>query len=53
VLDYDGQAALQRFFQHGGVFTGVHVASGCLYHDKTYEQVIGGELSSFQLASGL
>lgn len=46
VLDLDGQAALQRFFQGGGVYTGVHAASACLFNDTNYLQAVGGELSS-------
>ncbi|KAL1412034.1 hypothetical protein Q8F55_003031 [Vanrija albida] len=41
VLDHAGQAALQRFFQGGGVYAGVHSASACLYNDTTYLQAVG------------
>ncbi|WVQ72662.1 hypothetical protein IAR50_002221 [Cryptococcus sp. DSM 104548] len=41
VLDESGQAALQTFFQSGGVFTGVHGASACLFNDTNYEQAVG------------
>ncbi|ORX40570.1 trehalose utilization-domain-containing protein [Kockovaella imperatae] len=41
VLDDDGQAALQTFFQSGGVYTGVHSGSACLYNDTNYAQAVG------------
>nr|XP_031860442.1 uncharacterized protein CI109_004052 [Kwoniella shandongensis]KAA5527514.1 hypothetical protein CI109_004052 [Kwoniella shandongensis] len=41
VLDATGQAALQTFFQSGGVYTGVHAASACLFQDNTYLQAVG------------
>ncbi|ORY33428.1 trehalose utilization-domain-containing protein [Naematelia encephala] len=41
VLDDDGEAALQTFFQSGGVYTGVHSASACLFNDTTYAQAVG------------
>lgn len=46
VLNSTGQAALQTFFQSGGVYVGVHSASACLYNDTTYRSAVGGELSS-------
>lgn len=42
VLDGPGQAALQTFFQSGGVYTGVHSASACLFNDTNYLQAVGG-----------
>ena len=42
VLDANGQAALQTFFQSGGVYTGVHSGSACLYNDTNYVQAVGG-----------
>ncbi|OCF61285.1 glycosyl-hydrolase [Kwoniella mangroviensis CBS 10435] len=41
VLDSSGQAALQKFFQSGGVYTGVHAASACLFNDTNYQQAVG------------
>ncbi|WWC72006.1 uncharacterized protein I206_105965 [Kwoniella pini CBS 10737] len=41
VLDESGQAALQTFFQSGGVYTGVHSASACLFNDENYQQAVG------------
>ncbi|RSH78231.1 uncharacterized protein EHS24_002695 [Apiotrichum porosum] len=41
VLDNTQQGALQRFFQNGGVYTGVHAASACLFNDTTYLQAVG------------
>ncbi|OCF38224.1 glycosyl-hydrolase [Kwoniella heveanensis BCC8398] len=41
VLDESGQAALQTFFQSGGVYTGVHAASACLFNDENYLQAVG------------
>ncbi|KAK8853183.1 hypothetical protein IAR55_003885 [Kwoniella newhampshirensis] len=41
VLDAPGQAALQTFFQSGGVYTGVHAASACLFQDNNYLQAVG------------
>ncbi|WWC64586.1 uncharacterized protein I303_107197 [Kwoniella dejecticola CBS 10117] len=41
VLDDSGQAALQQFFQSGGVYTGVHAASACLFNDENYQQAVG------------
>ncbi|WVW86149.1 hypothetical protein I302_108190 [Kwoniella bestiolae CBS 10118] len=41
VLDESGQAALQKFFQSGGVYTGVHGASACLFNDENYQQAVG------------
>ena len=46
MLDSDGQAALQTWFQSGGVYTGVHSGSACLYNDTNYIQAVGGELSA-------
>ncbi|WVR07679.1 hypothetical protein IAU60_004721 [Kwoniella sp. DSM 27419] len=41
VLDESGQAALKTFFQSGGVYTGVHAASACLFNDDNYLQAVG------------
>ncbi|WWC91699.1 uncharacterized protein L201_006645 [Kwoniella dendrophila CBS 6074] len=41
VLDDAGQAALKTFFQSGGVYTGVHAGSACLFNDENYEQAVG------------
>ncbi|WRT70238.1 uncharacterized protein IL334_007233 [Kwoniella shivajii] len=41
VLDQSGQDALQSFFQSGGVYTGVHAASACLFNDENYQQAMG------------
>jgi hypothetical protein len=41
VLEADGQAALARYFQSGGVYTGVHAASACLFNDTNYLNVVG------------
>jgi hypothetical protein len=43
VLNDTGMAALQTFFQKGGVYTGVHSGSACLYNDTNYQQAVGGE----------
>lgn len=43
MLDTDGQAALQRYFQRGGAYIGVHSASACLQNDTNYQQAVGGE----------
>lgn len=41
VLDAPGKAALQTFFQSGGVYTGVHSASTCLTDDPNYGLALG------------
>lgn len=41
VLDASGEAALQTFFQSGGVYTGVHAASTCLTDDTNYGLALG------------
>ncbi|EAL19145.1 hypothetical protein CNBH2440 [Cryptococcus deneoformans B-3501A] len=41
VLDAPGKAALQTFFQSGGVYTGVHSASTCLTDDVNYGLALG------------
>lgn len=43
VLDAPGKAALQTFFQSGGVYTGVHSASTCLTDDPNYGLALGGK----------
>lgn len=43
VLDASGEAALQTFFQSGGVYTGVHSASTCLTDDANYGLALGGK----------
>lgn len=43
VLDSTQQGALARFFRSGGVYTGVHSASACLYNDAVYLKAVGGE----------
>lgn len=43
MLNDTGMAALQTFFQKGGVYTGVHSGSACLYNDTNYQQAVGGE----------
>jgi hypothetical protein len=53
VLDDSGKAALQTFFQSGGVYTGVHSASACLYDDTNYLQAVGGESGSLAYTVGL
>ncbi|KAL7418430.1 hypothetical protein Q5752_006888 [Cryptotrichosporon argae] len=41
ILNATGQAALKTFFQSGGVYTGVHAASACLFNDTNYQHAVG------------
>lgn len=45
VLNWDQQGALQRYFQSGGNWVGVHCASSCLRNDTSFQQTVGGGLS--------
>ncbi|CAD6578414.1 MAG: hypothetical protein TREMPRED_002172 [Tremellales sp. Tagirdzhanova-0007] len=47
VLNLTGQAALQTYFQSGGVYTGVHSGSACLFDDTNYQQAIFGNEALF------
>lgn len=41
VLDQSGQAALAEYFSNGGVYTGIHSASACLFNDTDYANAVG------------
>lgn len=41
VLDDAGKAALQRYFDGGGNFVGIHSASACLYTTDFYRRQLG------------
>lgn len=46
VLDTTQQGALERYFKSGGIYTGVHSASACLYNSEAYLNAVGGESNS-------
>lgn len=43
VLNWDQQGALQRYWQSGGNWVGVHCASSCLRNSDSFYQTVGGE----------